>query len=343
VPLNGSELLHDERPKRCYRKPDMNDGEDHKILVVEDTRTQALMLKMALENLGYRLEIASNGLEALDRLEREHFPLVVTDWIMPEMDGVEFCRAVRARELGGYVYIILLTAKESKKDVLQGLDAGADDYLVKPIDFDELAMRLKTGQRIFKLEQSLIARNKEIERLSIFDALTEIYNRRYFNDTLPSALKRAVRYQSPFTMILCDIDHFKRVNDQYGHQAGDKVLSGFAAYLNGAIRDKIDWVARYGGEEFAILLPETGFEGGRNAAERYRQGTESLSITTDSGNIDITASFGVAAVEKGGGPAIKGSDDFIRAADVCLYQAKAGGRNRCEAISLGFGSSVAPE
>jgi len=230
---------------------------DIEILIVEDSYTQALRLQIILEQHGYRVAIASNGREGIDLLKRRFFPIVITDWIMPEMDGAEFCRAIRGHEFAGFVYIILVTAKDSKNDILTGLEAGADDYLVKPIDPAELVARLNTAKRIIALEHSLNTRNEEIALLSVTDPLTKAYNRRYLNDHLPMALKRAFRYGHPLSLIICDIDHFKRINDRYGHQAGDLVLEEIARHLLQFLREGIDWVVRYGGEEFAVVLPET--------------------------------------------------------------------------------------
>lgn len=306
-------------------------NESINILIVEDSQTQALRLKIILEEQGYRIAVGRNGREGLELIQKDFFPIVITDWIMPEMDGFEFCQTVRSMEFPGYVYIILLTAKDSRNDIIAGLEAGADDYLIKPVDEAELAARLNTAKRIINLEHSLRKRNEEIARLSITDPLTKTYNRRYLNEHLPATIKRASRYNHPLSVILCDIDHFKKVNDTYGHQAGDRVLEEFARCLRQFIRDDADWLARYGGEEFFIVLPETDLEGALKAAERFRVTISETPVLTDAGTIEITASFGAASVNFEKSQGIVGQrtgECLIAAADECLYRAKEEGRNR---------------
>ncbi len=304
------------------------------ILLVEDSQTQALKFKLMLENHGYQVAMAKNGLEAMTMLLNRPISIVITDWMMPEMDGSELCHAIRKHEFGGYVYIILLTAKNSKNDIIEGLEAGADDYLTKPVDNAELIARLTTAERIISLESSLKQRNKEIALLSITDPLTRVFNRGYLNENLPKAFKRAQRYASPLSIVISDIDHFKTVNDQYGHQTGDMVLKSFANCLSRALRKDLDWIARYGGEEFILVLPETGLDGAKAAAERFRGLIEKLETKTDKGTIQITSSFGIAAVcDKTPSKGLT-AEDLINAADQSLYQAKQNGRNLTIGTSL---------
>ncbi len=315
------------------------------ILIVEDSQTQALRLQLILEQKGYRTATANNGREGLEMIQNYFFPIVITDWIMPEMDGFEFCKTIRAKEFPGYVYIILLTAKDSKKDTIAGLEGGADDYIVKPVDEAELVARLNTAKRIISLEYSLKKQNEEIARLSITDPLTKTYNRGYLNEHLPRAVKQAFRYNHPLSIVICDIDFFKDVNDSYGHQVGDQVLIKFAQILQQTIREGVDWVARYGGEEFVIVLPETDMCGAMKAAERYRLmilGTpfpynDLSKLGIGNKGIKITASFGAASVI----PPNKGREvsmeEMIAAADQSLYQAKREGRNRCVGTMIGEG------
>ncbi len=307
---------------------------DFEVMLVEDSRTQALKFQMMLESHGYHVSVAQNGLEAMNMLLNSQTSIVISDWIMPEMDGSELCRAIRKHDFGNYVYIILLTAKDSKNDIIEGLEAGADDYLTKPVDDAELIARLTTAERVIRLESSLKQRNKEIALLSITDPLTKIFNRGYLNDNLPKAFKRAVRYHQNLSIIICDLDHFKSVNDNHGHQIGDLVLKAFVKELDGSLRKDLDWMARYGGEEFLIALPETDLNGGTAAAERFRQRIENLVIHADGKDIQITASFGVAAINQEGDKSYLTTDDLIKAADRCLYQAKDRGRNKCIGASI---------
>lgn len=302
---------------------------DVAVLIVEDSPTQALSLQYTLEKHDYRVEVARDGIDGLKRLEESFFPVIITDWVMPEMDGIEFCKEVRSRELKGYTYIIILTANDSRDDIIAGLQAGADDYLVKPVHDAELIARLFNAKRVLSLEFSLKKRNEEIALLSVTDPLTTAFNRRYLNEHLPDTLKLSSRYGRPVSLIICDIDHFKNVNDIYGHQIGDKVLAEFSRCLLSHVREGLDWVVRFGGEEFCILLPETDQTGAMAAAERYRQATERMEISTEQGVVSITASFGSATFEPPEGARCISAEDFIGAADACLYEAKEAGRNRC--------------
>ena len=276
----------------------------------------------ALKLLSRRADGA--GITAVDR-----HPFEAPGGTAIEMDGIEFCRMVRAKDLSGYVYIIILTANDSRDDIISGLKAGADDFLVKPVHEAELEARLVTVKRILDLEHSLKKKNEEIALLSITDPLTKTYNRRYLNDNLPGALKFVSRYGRPLSLMICDIDHFKEVNDTYGHQAGDRVLREFSRCLLGSVRQGLDWVARYGGEEFAIVLPETDLESAMKAAERYRSAVAALETPVRGGVVGITASFGVASCPPGSDSREITPEAFIAAADECLYAAKEGGRNRC--------------
>jgi two-component system cell cycle response regulator len=307
----------------------------YSVLVVEDHPATRRLLEMQLSKAGYRVKSAGNGREALALLAADPCPLVLTDWMMPEMDGVELCRALRAQEGQGYVYLILLTGRDGLDDVVQGLEAGADDYLTKPVHPAELMARLKTGRRILELEHHLQEKNREIARLAVTDALTGLYNRRYLTEKLPLELKRAARYHHPLSVILCDIDHFKRVNDTFGHQVGDEVLKEFARRLTGATRKGVDWAARYGGEEFLLVLPETDLHGSLAVAERLRRLMAHQTMTSSAGEITCTASFGVASWEgERAGDASDAAARLLQEADRCLYSAKEAGRNRVAGLLL---------
>ena len=302
-------------------------NDDFPILVVEDNIVSRKLLEKSLITQGYEVVVAENGKQALGILERQFFPIVITDWMMPEMNGLELCEAIRALDFPGYVYIVILTSMDSQTDIINGLQAGADDYLIKPVNQPELAARLNTGKRILGLERSLRLANEEIRILSVTDSLTKVFNRGYINENLPDEIKRACRYRRPLSIVLCDIDYFKKVNDTYGHHAGDKVLINFAQQLKGLTRERIDWPARYGGEEFLLVLPETPVVNAAAASERLRKTIEQGAITTDRGEVRITASFGVVGF---GSPPHQelSAEIFISHADNFLYQAKDAGRNR---------------
>ena len=298
------------------------------ILLVEDEPTTRLMMSRQLKRAGYEMEVVSNGIQALEMLKKRFFPLLLTDWDMPEMNGVALCRAVRAMPLEGYVYTILLTAREGKANLIEGLAAGADDYLTKPPDDNELRARLNTGQRILKLEQSLRAANRQNHLLSITDALTGTYNRRYLMERLPQEIERARRYGHPLSVVLCDVDHFKKVNDTYGHQAGDQVLESFARLLTGSVRSDIDWVTRYGGEEFLIVLPETSVTDAVAFAEKMRAAIAAHPFEIANGTLSVSSSFGVSGYNSAQIQKDASVDNLIANADRCLYRSKDMGRNR---------------
>lgn len=315
------------------------EGEDAKlpILLVEDEPTTRMLTAQRLKRAGYEVEAVSDGAQALDLLKKKFFPLLLTDWDMPEMDGLTLCKAVREATLEGYVYTIVLTAREGKKSIIEGLQAGADDYLTKPFDDAELMARLNTGRRILNLERSLRAANHQNLMLSITDALTTTYNRRYLMERLPKEIERAARYKRPLSVVLCDVDHFKKVNDTHGHQAGDDVLKGFAELLLASNRKDIDWVARYGGEEFIIVLPETTVEAALTFAEKMRIKVASHAFQTSAGTLRVSSSFGVAGYDAVEDEESASVDSLIAYADLCLYRSKETGRNRVTGKSLDLG------
>lgn len=294
-----------------------------------------------LKKAGYEVDAVANGSEALDKMTKRYYPMLVTDWEMPEMDGVALCRAVRNMHLDGYVYALLLTARDSKEHIIAGLEAGADDYLVKPVHEPELIARLNAGRRILNLEQSLRIANHRNRILSITDALTGAYNRRYLMEQLPRELERCRRYAYPLSVLMCDIDHFKLINDRCGHAAGDDVLQQFAARAQKSIRCNSDWMARYGGEEFLVVLPETPYEGAVHAAEKIRSLIASTVFTTRAGDTAVTASFGVASTGPNGPDISLKVEAMIRCADECLYRSKQDGRNRNSGHEIGVAYDLA--
>ncbi len=307
------------------------------ILLVEDDPSTRMLTSQRLRRLGYDVHAASNGAEALQLMRQRFFALLLTDWDMPEMDGLALCQAVRKAPLEGYVYIIVLTARGGKESIVQGLQAGADDYLTKPFEDPELAARLNTGRRILNLEQSLRLANSRNHLLSITDALTATYNRRYLMESLPREIECAARCKQSLSVVLCDVDHFKKVNDTHGHQAGDDVLKGFADMLLACTRREFEWVVRYGGEEFLMVLPQTAVQEAMVFAEKIRLQVAAQSFATCAGPMHISASFGVAGhdiLEENGQASV---DSLIAYADLCLYRSKESGRNRVIGKSLDIG------
>lgn len=298
-----------------------------KVLLVEDSRTQALRLQFILQANGFEAVVATNGLEALEKLANDYYPIIITDWVMPEMDGAELCKTIRMRQFDGYVFIFLVTSKDDPADIVAGLEAGADDYLTKPVSELELIARLSTAKRVIELERSLKKRNEEVLHLSVTDALTKINNRSYFNTHCPAIITRAARAGHSVSGIICDVDHFKKVNDTYGHLAGDRILEEFAACLKGLVRVDLDLLVRYGGEEFVIMLPETDAAMAVVVAERMRQAIEDLRVPWEDDILKVTASFGVVTYSPTKQEKQVTVEVFMTVADNCLYEAKGDGRN----------------
>lgn len=338
-PNRGNKTNMQAEPHPSQRGHDALAGKPP-ILLVEDEPTTRMMAAHQLRRAGYEVEVAEDGLQALERLRERLFPILLTDWEMPTMDGVALCQAVRAAQFDGYVYIILLTSRDSKANIIEGLEAGADDYLIKPVNDQELVARLQTAQRILRLEQSLRLANQRNLLLSITDALTGTFNRHHLMEQLPKELERTRRYARPLSAVLCDIDNFKKINDTRGHQVGDDVLVQFAAMLQGAIRSEVDWIVRYGGEEFLIILPEADFGAALAFAERIRKELEVGGVKVSGETLPVTASFGVSSYSGSSDQPERSMDALIASADLCLYRSKRTGRNRVTGKSFDIGAST---
>ncbi len=304
------------------------------ILLAEDDPVTRLLMTRFLNKAGYEVDAVANGSEALDKMLVRYYPILVTDWEMPGMDGLTLCKAVRAMQLDGYVYTLLLTARDAKEHIIAGLEAGADDYLVKPVHEPELIARLNAGRRILALEHSLREANNRNRILSITDALTGAFNRRYLMEQLPREVERCRRYAYPLSVVMCDVDHFKRINDEHGHAAGDDVLQQVAARMQRSIRGNSDWISRYGGEEFLIVLPETGIKAALFVAEKMCAILSDVPFVTRAGDVSVTASFGVGATGPTGPDIALKVEGLIKAADQSLYRAKQEGRNRYFGIEV---------
>jgi two-component system chemotaxis response regulator CheY len=289
-----------------------------RLLVADDDASQRRLLTVHLTRTGHEVEAVTDGLAAWDQVQREHYRFVITDWMMPGIDGPELIRRIRAASLPGYTYIILLTALEGKEQVVEGLEAGADDYLTKPFNAAELKMRVSIGERILNLE----ARLKE---MATHDRLTGLFNRQAFDHRLADEIARVLRYQRPLSLIMLDLDHFKTYNDAHGHLRGDALLSELGSLLLAGVRST-DFVARYGGEEFAILLPETGRASAMVVAEKIRAVVEAypFPLRDSQPGGRVTLSVGTASCPED----VADPTNLLETADQALYRAKRAGRNR---------------
>ncbi len=293
-----------------------------KILIAEDDEISRRMMGTTLRRMGYEVEMAADGREALFKLMEPDGPrLALVDWMMPEMDGLEVCRRVRAANGQMYVYLILLTSKDTPEALVEGLDAGADEYLTKPCHADELKARLRTGERILHLEDKLVSARDEMRFKATHDALTSLWNR----GRILEALDEALLHMDPIAILMCDIDHFKAVNDEYGHLVGDAVLRELAVRLRRGVRSN-DLIGRFGGEEFLILLNGCDPEFLQDRAEQLRRAASETTVLTDAGEISFTLSIGAVPVNKE--DCFAPAETVLNLADAALYQAKREGRDR---------------
>jgi diguanylate cyclase (GGDEF)-like protein len=288
------------------------------------------MLRSALANWGYDVVLAENGAEAWHVLaEPDPPPMAILDWVMPHLTGPEVCRRVRETRREPYTYILLLTSKNTKGETVEGLEAGADDYIVKPFDQHELQVRLRAGKRIIDLQMDLLQAREELRERANKDLLTMLPNRPAISATLEQEISRCHRDRRTVGIILLDIDYFKQINDNHGHFAGDAVLRETASRLRGNMRP-YDQVGRYGGEEFLVVLPNCDLEQATVQAERMRQKLQASAMLVDGSELHVSASFGVTVSDA----SERDASVFVRVADQALYQAKAGGRNCVQALTI---------
>jgi diguanylate cyclase (GGDEF)-like protein len=291
-----------------------------RILIADDDDVSRLALKAMLVRDGYEVTAVSDGAQAWEILRGENPPrLAILDWLMDEMDGVEVCRRVRARPELRDIFLILLTSRVDQDHIVTGLAAGANDYVTKPFDRNELLARVRVGAQMMSLYAELAVRMRELDALATMDALTGIANRRAFQARLDAEIVRTNRYRSPLALLMLDVDHFKSLNDAHGHQAGDQVLQKMGRLLASSSRET-DLVARYGGEEFAIILVNADKTAAHVIAERFRARIEAEPWPYRA----VTASIGIASWKS----ADDSAAEMIRQADQALYFAKNSGRNQ---------------
>lgn len=306
------------------------------VLVAEDDDVTRRVIEVKLNQWSYDSVLCKNGDEAWEVLQRPDAPqLAILDWMMPGLDGAEICRRLRRRTAGNlrlrsttpYTYVIMVTGQVKQSDVIAGLEAGADDYVTKPFNPQELEVRLRAGKRIIELQSALFATQQILSLSASTDSLTDALNHGAIMDVLRHELDRSRREQSSLSVIMGDLDKFKQINDTYQHQGGDAVLKEAVKRMKATVRP-YDAVGRYGGEEFLVVLPGCGAEDARVAAERIREAIGSKPVTSSSGPIPVTISLGYA-VRRGRQSAT--AEALVHAADTALYHAKHMGRNRVEA------------
>jgi len=297
-----------------------------KILIAEDDLITSKIIERHLQEWGYRVFLEKNGEDAWRTLEQENIQIALLDWMMPKMDGLQLCRRVRAVRSDPYTYLILLTARASTADIVEGLNAGADDYITKPVEAAELRARLMTGIRIIELENRNKRLQKKLEKLAREDSLTGFLNKKNIQERLEEELSRGRRENRPVSAVLLDIDNFKLINDTHGHSVGDQVILEIAGRLRGSIR-RHDHIGRFGGDEILVLLWHAATEPLRIVAERLCRCVSQEPIPTDAGPLQVTVSVGGASSEE---HLDIPAQDLIKVSDQALYDAKHRGRNRVE-------------
>ena len=319
-------------PGRCRISDKMNNGDNAarqeslgRILVVDDNRDNVEIIATRLRFRGYTIEEASDGATALATVRQNPPDLMLLDVMLPDIDGYEIARRLKNDDDMPFIPIILVTARDTTQDKVAGLDAGADDYLTKPINFPELEARVRSMLRIKRLQDEIEEKNRELERLSISDGLTGLFNHRHIHQLLHEEFERADRIGERLSVAMFDLDRFKSVNDTHGHQAGDRVLEQMSEILRDSARE-IDRLGRYGGEEFMALLPGTSIEDAEVFVERVRHEVARRPFNIGKEEpLHMTTSAGIATYPD---PNISDPETLVRLADEALYAAKATGRNR---------------
>jgi diguanylate cyclase (GGDEF)-like protein len=302
-----------------------------RVLVADDCSTTRSVLKLALRDWDCEAVLASDGEEAMAALQAEDAPrLAILDWMMPKKDGLKVCRVLRQQAEGPYIYAIVLTAKSAQEDLIAALDAGADDFLIKPVNLEELEQRIRAGRRILDLQDRLLVTQERLRHQATHDPLTCVWNRSAALERLDEELNRGQRTSRSTSLIMIDLDHLKYVNDTFGHLVGDDVLREATRRMSNELRS-YDTFGRYGGEEFVVILPETSQEHAWLVAERLRTCLSDEPIEADGQRLRVTASLGIATFTLGQ----KDGPMLIQAADEAMYRAKSEGRNKiCSAGEL---------
>jgi two-component system, cell cycle response regulator len=298
------------------------------VLIVDDDDLVLARLQELVTAAGYEVRTAAGAVEALASLEHSLTSIVITDISMPGMNGLEFCRKIRAQTWPGYIYVVLLTARDTEKDILAGLDAGADDYLSKRTSSAQFTARLRIGKRVLEREYSLKDALERKRQLAMTDALTGAFNRRYLMRHLKREIRRSQRLGGDVSLLLLDIDHFKRINDTYGHDVGDTVLKVLTTQIGACLRHDTDWCARIGGEEFVVVLEDTDLAAARVCAEKLRQTVANSFIPTSAEPIRVTVSIGVSGLGEMLHRDSATVHSLMKQADMNLYTSKSNGRNR---------------
>jgi two-component system cell cycle response regulator len=327
---DGNNLHQPKEPLRCT------------VLVVDDDALVRAKLSELLRRAGYEVAAAASGEQGLQILSSLDCRIVVADWQMPGMDGLALCRYVRLKHSVNYIYFLMLTVRGNRRDVLRGLAAGADDYLIKGAPMEEILARLEVGRRLTQLEHSIRISDQINPRSGETDPLTGVFNRRYLSEYLPREIERSKHDDRPLAVLSCAIDAFKQINDTFGHCAGDEVVQWFAGCASRSIREASDWVARIGEDEFVVILPRTNLEQSAVMARKLQQTFVERPIITGAGALNCTVSIGSAALQTAHELATTSAIELLRAADLGQYANKRGGRERTIAMSAGGAGRQSP-
>jgi two-component system cell cycle response regulator len=311
-----------------------------RVLVVDDDELVRARLAAVLQSSDFEVELAASGNDALRIMAATRCQILLTDWQMPEMDGLTLCRNVRDHQSEDYVYVLMHTVRDSQQDLLTGLAAGVDDYVVKGAPIEELLARLEVGRRVSSRQSRTVA--TDTGSLGFIDPVTGAHNFSYLAKHLPLELARAKRYRHPLAILSCDVDGFTHINDRFGAEAGDELLRAFVVRAGNCIRPESDWLARVAADEFVLVLPETKVHGANNVAQKLRGAFSQCSVATSAGAVSFTVSIGMAAID----PKFKRDDkpelsDLLRAAERGLHASRKRGGDQVTAAAVCSGVTIA--